>query len=695
MPVRHVKIGLMISQTAQPSQNMTQRQLVGSQQVHVRRAHTTALLGVLYTLALAGLSDTALGRQTTAPETPSVQTTGLITEKPVSFQGAAQAVLNYQDRRAVFEPRQARYGMVSSDHFLASQAGSDILSLGGNAVDAAVAAAFALAVVLPYAGNLGGGGFALIHRQAQNPVGNPADSPTLALDFRETAPSSAHPDMFLDSSGKPIARMSIESTASIGVPGTVAGLLAALDRAGSTPREQLIAPAIALARDGFEVTPTLASLLSSHAEHLYKSPPNRDIFFKKQPDAACIPRDCPISALRPLQAGDTLRQTDLARTLQLISDHGADGFYKGAVAAAISQTTSDPTGQNAGQSANQGVDRRFDPSAGDHQGPMTLADLASYQVRWREPVKGRYRDLEVVSMPPPSSGGVHLIQMLNTLSHFPMRELGYGSAASLHLMAEAARRAYADRAQHMGDPEFVKVPVKELISTRYADELARQISMNLATPSKTIQPLIPTPPESPETTHLSVVDQWGNMVSLTTTLNLNFGSGWMADGTGVLLNNEMDDFSIKPGVPNAFGLTGSAANRIEAGKRPLSSMTPTIVFRDGKALFATGSPGGSRIITIVLQVIVNVADHGMNIAAAGAVPRMHHQWLPDRLELEPGFSPDTVRILQLSGHQVEPSRAAGRVQSVASQPDMKLGASDPRSEDGAAIGPFMTTQPLK
>ncbi len=714
MPVEHVKIWSMISQTAQPPQNMTQRSLVRLDQITFRLADlihagydlykpdTPAIFRIsrrivkqasnkkkpilyaLCSLALIGLSDIALGSMSMAAQEPPVQTTELVnaqaTEQTLRqvaetafFADSAQAVLNYQDRRAIFEPRAARYGMVSSDHFLASQAGSEILSLGGNAVDAAVATAFALAVVLPYAGNLGGGGFALIHTRA--------DNQTLALDFRETAPANAHEDMFLDKSGRPVARMSIESTASVGVPGSVAGLLAALDRTGSLPRDTVMAPAITLAKDGFEVTPNLASLLSSHADHLYKSPPNRKIFFKVTANAVCKPEDCPRHALRTLQAGETLQQTDLATTLQRIRDQGPDGFYKGPVAKAISQL--------ADQSSLPGTH----PHAGRHAGLISLADLAGYEVRWREPVRSRYRDLEVVSMPPPSSGGVHLIQMLNTLSHFPMQAFGSGSAASLHVMAEAARRAYADRAQHMGDPDFVDIPIKKLISADYALELFRQISMNKATQSSAIKAWVQIPTESPETTHLSVVDQWGNMVSLTTTLNLNFGSGWMADGTGVLLNNEMDDFSIKPGVPNAFGLIGSHANRIEAGKRPLSSMTPTIVFRDGIPFFATGTPGGSRIITIVLQVIVNVADHGMNIAAAGAAPRMHHQWLPDRMDLEPGFSPDTIRILRGLGHQIAPSRAAGRVQSVAIRPDAKLGASDPRSEDGAAIGPLKATKP--
>ena len=657
-------------------------------------------------LALFAVSMTALMPDTDAHARNDVVG---ITARGDSGQ-AAQAVLNYQDRRAIFEPRQARYGMVASDHFLASQVGSDTLALGGNATDAAVATAFALAVVLPYAGNLGGGGFAIIHDQeharASSDLKSVSDSKpatgsddatlgkasTFALDFRETAPASAHPDLFLDANGQVVPRRSIESTASIGVPGTVAGLLAMLERTGSLSVADVIEPSIRLAEQGFAVTPTLAQLLTSHARHLYKSPDNREIFFKRKAEAsACEPVSCPFEALQPLQIGDLLIQHDLANTLRSIRDFGATGFYSGAVARAISDTV------NAGA------------------GQMSLEDLADYRVRWREPIVGTYRDLTIASMPAPSSGGVHLIQMLNILSRFPMAEYGYGSAASLHVLTEAARRAYADRSVYMGDPDFVEIPVDWLTSQAYAQDLAATISPTLATPSAKVKAGEPMPTEPTETTHLSVVDRWGNMVSLTTTLNLNFGSGWMAPGTGVLLNNEMDDFASKPGVANAFGLIGSEANRIEAGKRPLSSMTPVIVFRDGQPSFASGSPGGSRIITMMLQVIVNVADYDMNIAAAGAVARMHHQWQPDRIDLEPGFSPDTIRILQQMGHQLEPSRAAGRVQSVAmpkadTETDTEtttktesdtsqdklglhgispiwLGASDPRSADGAAIGP--------
>lgn len=567
---------------------------------------------------------------------------------------APQAVLQYAQQQEIFQPERARGGMVASDHFLASAVGADILRQGGNAIDAAVATGFALAVVLPYAGNLGGGGFMLWHTtQTQS---------TEALDFREVAPQAATASWFLDDDGEPVRQYSIESTTSIGVPGTVAGLLRAHQLHGTLPREQLIAPAIELAQQGFPVTPMLARLLATHKAHLYKSPPNRAIFFKVAESAQCEPRACAIEELRTLQPGELLVQSDLANTLTLIAQEGARGFYSGSVAQAIVDTVK--------------ADR----------GELTLGDLANYQTKLREPIWGEYRDIKVASMPPPSSGGIHLVQMLQMLARWPLSDAGWGSAANLHRLSEVAKLAYADRATHLGDPDFYQVPVEQLLSAAYLDERITLIDDVRATPSDRIKAGQFKRDESTETTHFSVVDRQGNMVATTTTLNLNFGSGWMATGTGVLLNNEMDDFAIKPGVPNAFGLMGSQANAVEPGKRPLSSMTPTLLFKDGQPWIATGSPGGSRIITIVLQVISNAVDFGMNIAAAGAMPRMHHQWLPDTLWLEQGFSPDTVDILRARGHNVVPSRAAGRVQSVAIDGNEQLGASDPRSGDGAAIG---------
>jgi len=566
----------------------------------------------------------------------------------------SQAVLQYAQQQEIFQPQRATGGMVSSDHFLASQVGAEVLRQGGNAIDAAVATGFTLAVVLPYAGNLGGGGFMLWHMNQTNT--------TEALDFREVAPQAASVQWFLDDQGQAVRQYAIESTASIGVPGTVAGLLRALDLHGSMPREALMAPAIELAQNGFDVTPTLARLLNTHQDHLYKSLPNRSIFFTPIDGVTCAVATCTREQLRPLRAGERLVQADLAQTLRLIAKHGVAGFYEGAVAQAIVQTVA--------------ADR----------GKITLDDLATYRTQLREPVWGQYRDVRLASMPAPSSGGIHLIQMLNMLEHWPVKADGWGSAANLHRFAEVAKLAYADRATHLGDPDFYPVPSAQLISPEYARARRALISATQATPSIDIQAGQARAHEPTETTHFSVADRHGNLVATTTTLNLNFGSGWMAQGTGVLLNNEMDDFAIKPGVPNAFGLIGSKANALEPGKRPLSSMTPTLLFKDGQPWIATGSPGGSRIITIVLQVITNVVDFDMNIAAASAMPRMHHQWLPDTLWLEQGFSPDTIAILQAMGHQVLPSRAAGRVQSVAIEGQEQLGAHDPRSHDGAAIG---------
>lgn len=565
-----------------------------------------------------------------------------------------QAVLNYAQRQEIFQPEVASGGMVASDHYLASKVGADILARGGNAIDAAVATGFALAVVLPYAGNLGGGGFMLVH-DAQNNV-------TEAIDFREMAPGSATEDMFLDAGGNVLRGMSIESTASIGVPGSVAGLLLALERHGTLPRELVIEPAVVLARDGFTVTPTLSRLLNTHAEHLYKSPPNREIFFRRRQAATCEPIACPRDALRPLRAGETLVQRDLARTLSKIATNGAAGFYEGSVASQIVDTI------NA------------------EHGKMTLQDLRRYLPKVRQPLWGDYRGIKVASMPPPSSGGIHLLQMLNMLEQWSIAEDGWASAINLHRLSEAAKLAYADRATHLGDSDFHPVPIQALIDKQYAQSRLSLINQDRATPSQRIKAGEPLNRESTETTHFSVADRHGNLVATTTTLNLYFGSGWMAANTGVLLNNEMDDFAAKPGAPNAFGLIGNQANAIAPGKRPLSSMTPTLLFKNGKPWIATGSPGGSRIITIVLQYITNVTDFGMNIANAAAMPRMHHQWLPDTLWLEQGFSPDTIAILQAMGHDVKASRAAGRVQSVAIEGNKQFGASDPRSTDGAAIG---------
>jgi len=545
--------------------------------------------------------------------------------------------------------------MVASEQQLASLAGAEMLRMGGNAIDAAVAVGFTLAVVLPNAGNLGGGGFMLIH--------DAKTKANIALDFREIAPAKASRDMYLDANGQVIEGKSTRTPYSVGIPGSVAGLTQALADHGTMPLSQVMAPAIKLATEGFQVSPVLAELFLVQRPHLERWPATRATFFKHIDDSqTCALEQCPPAAIRTYQAGEKLVQKDLANTLAIISAQGAKGFYTGAVAQKIVD-------------ALKGADQ-----------PLTLEDLAQYKTEVRKPVEGLYRGVQILSMPPPSSGGIHLIQMLNLLERYPLKQYGFGSAQTLHLMAESARLAYADRAEHLGDPAFVKVPQSGLISKKYAEELALKINPQRMTPSSEVRAGKPASYESDQTTHFSVMDEQGNVVSCTYTLNLNFGSGIVAAGTGVLLNNEMDDFSVKPGVPNAFGLVGGDANAVAPGKRPLSSMTPVILMRDGKPWLATGSPGGARIITTVLQNIVNLIDFDMNIAEAASAPRMHHQWTPDFIRVERGFSPDTIKLLETMGHTVKVMPTMGRIQTVQRNGTLFMGASDPRNPDGAPVG---------
>jgi gamma-glutamyltranspeptidase / glutathione hydrolase len=435
----------------------------------------------------------------------------------------------------------------------------------------------------------------------------------------------------------------------VGVPGTVAGLALALDRYGTMPLADVIAPAIRLAEQGVPVTAGLSDSLKASAERLQAWPSSSKIFFKE--------------ANAPYEPGDTLRQPDLAKSLRQISERGSDAFYKGEIARLI-----------AGQMATVG-------------GLITLEDMAAYQAVVREPVRGGYRGYEVVSMPPPSSGGVHIVQILNMLEGFPIGYLGHNSAETIHLMAEAMKLAYADRSEYLGDSDFVDVPMKGLTSKAYAEALSKKINVNRATPSATIKPNDPAPFESDQTTHFSVVDSAGNAVANTYTINFSYGAGLVAEGTGILLNNEMDDFSAKPGVPNAYGLIGGDANAVEPGKRPLSSMSPTVVLKDGAPVLVTGSPGGSRIITTVLQMIMNVIDHEMNVAEASAAVRVHHQWLPDELRVEEGLGVDTIRLLEGRGHDVRVQPVMGSTHSIARRGDGTLfGASDPRQPTALTAG---------
>ncbi len=543
--------------------------------------------------------------------------------------------------RDIVHPVFARNGMVVTQEATASRVGLEILEQGGNAVDAAVAVGFALAVTLPRAGNLGGGGFMLVHRAR--------DGRTVALDYREQAPRAAHRDMFLDAEGAVDTDKARYSHQAVGVPGTVAGLALALDRFGSMRLRDVVAPAIRLAEEGIVVSRELADSLQRRQERLARWPATARIFLKADGS--------------PYRAGERLVQTDLAWSLRRIAEHGAAAFYEGAIA------------------------DRITASMGSHGGLITADDLAGYRAVVREPVRGTYRGYHIASMPPPSSGGAHLVQMLNILAGYPIAFLGHNSADTIHLMTETMKLAYADRSRHLGDPDFWDVPLEALTSEAYAQALRRRIDVRRATPSERVSPGSPAAAyESPDTTHFSVTDGAGNVVSNTYTINFSFGTGIVAEGTGILLNNEMDDFSAKPGVPNAYGLIGGEANAIEPGKRPLSSMTPTIVFKDGEPYLATGTPGGSRIITTTLQIIMNVVDHGMNIAAATAAPRFHHQWLPDILRVEQGFSPDTLSLLYARGHRIEPADAMGSAQSILRTPEGLFGASDPRTPDARVAG---------
>ncbi len=549
------------------------------------------------------------------------------------------AIYEYSAR---VHPVMARNGMVVAQEERAAIIGRDILRKGGNAVDAAIATGFALAVTLPRAGNIGGGGFMLVH------LAGPKK--TIAIDYREMAPAAASSKMFLDEKGEFARSKSQASGLAVGVPGTVAGFTLAHAKYGSGKftLAQLIAPAIALAQDGITVDQDLADSLPWAVRRFSRYASSKAIFMR--PDGG------------PLKEGERLVQKDLARSLQRIASAGAKGFYSGETAARLVAAVN---------------------SAG---GSMTLDDLSSYIAVERAPVHGRYRGRDIVSMPPPSSGGIHVIQMLNILEHYPIGQWGQNSAASIHVMTEAMKRAYADRATYLGDPDFIKVPIKGLISRKYADTLRASISLDKAMPASAIKASNPLPYESDQTTHFSVVDSQGNAVANTYTLNFSYGLGMVAEGTGILLNNELDDFAAKQNAPNAYGLLGGQANAPAPRKRPLSSMTPTMVFKDGSLELVTGSPGGSRIITTVLQIIMNVIDHGMNAAEASIAPRIHHQWFPDVLNAERGISRDTIDLLAKKGHSLRVRGSMGSTQTIHRVNGMLFGASDTRQRGGAAVG---------
>ncbi len=533
-------------------------------------------------------------------------------------------------------------GMVVSQRMIASEVGAEILAQGGNAVDAAVATGLALAVVLPRAGNLGGGGFMVIYLKEEDK--------TIAIDYREKAPSAATRDLFLDENGDYDRKKAQFSLLSAGVPGSVAGFHHALTRYGTLTWEEVLQPAIKLAENGFVIPHDLANTLASkrYRERLSADPAAAKVFFKKNKEI--------------YSAGEILVQKDLAWTLKQLSQNGPEAFYSGDIAKLIVKE----------MERNGGL--------------ITLQDLKNYNVAERQPLVGDYKGYKVVSMPPSSSGGTHLIQMLNMLEGFPIKEMGFGSADTIHILAEVMKRAYADRSKYLGDSDFYKVP-SSLTSKKYAKALNKEISLDQVTPSNEVSPGNPYPYESPDTTHFSVMDSYGNAVSNTYTLNFSYGSGKMIPGTGMLINNEMDDFSSKPGTPNGYGLLGSEANAIEGNKRPLSSMTPTIIFKDQKPYMVFGSPGGSRIITTVLQVALNVMEHEMNIAQAVHSPRMHHQWLPEVLMLEKGFGSDTEKLLESKGYKLYKSSTMGSVQAIVKEGNYFYGSADPRRPSAGVATP--------
>lgn len=560
----------------------------------------------------------------------------LANTQPTMTQIAAQ---RYDSSKDIFHPVYAKHGMVASEQELATQIGVDILKQGGNAVDAAVAVGFALAVVLPNAGNIGGGGFMVLH--------DAKSGENFTVDFREMAPIKATRDMYLDDKGNVVDGKSLYTHFAVGVPGTVAGMEYALKKWGSLPLEKILEPSIKLAEEGFVVSGALASTLKEETETLGKWESSKKIFFKDG---------------RPLMAGERLVQTDLANSLRQIAKEGSKAFYEGDIA------------------------KKIVAEMEKHNGLITLDDMKGYQAVERKPITGEYRGYKIVTMPPPSSGGIHLVQILNMLENYPLNEFGSNSAKTIHHLAETMKLAYADRSEYLGDPDFVKVPAKGLTSKEYAKSLIQGIDEEKARAASDIKPGQPQPYESDQTTHYSVMDKEGNAVAVTYTLNLNFGSGIVAEGTGILLNNEMDDFSAKPGVANAFGLIGGDANAIEGKKRPLSSMTPTLVLKEDKPWLVTGSPGGARIITTVLQSILNTVDHGMNPAEAIVTPRVHHQWLPDELRIEEGISPDTLKLLEQKGHKINVKAPMGRIQIIQAREDGFYGYSDPRNPDGKTIG---------
>lgn len=527
-------------------------------------------------------------------------------------------------------------GLAMTSHVLANKIGKKVLDDGGNAIDAAVAVGYALAVLHPSAGNIGGGGFAVIHL---------ANGENITLDFREKAPLKATRDMYLDKNGNVIPNASTIGYLGAGVPGSVAGMSAMLEKYGTKKLSDMIVPAIKLAQNGFIITERQAQTMQEAQKDFAKFASSRKYFLKKDGST--------------YKEGEVFIQKDLAKTLKLIQKEGSKAFYQGKIADLIAQD----------MAKNGGI--------------VTKKDLAEYSVVWRKPVIGTYRGYEIISMAPPSSGGTHIIEILNVMENADIEKLGFDSSQTIHIMSEAMRQAYADRSLFMGDPDFVRVPVDKLTNKDYAKKIYQNIATNKATPSSQINPGLDQIHEGDNTTHYSVADKWGNAVSVTYTINASYGSAAAVDGAGFLLNNEMDDFSIKPGTSNLYGLVGGDANAITPNKKPLSSMSPTIVLKDKKLVMVLGSPGGARIITTVLQVISNVIDHKMDISQAIEAPRFHMQWLPDEIRIEPyGMTQDVMNNLRNMGYKVITKPVMGDVNAIFIDPKTNImhGSGDPRKE---------------
>ena len=534
---------------------------------------------------------------------------------------------------------QGKNGMVTTQHFLATAVGEKILNSGGNAYDAAIAVGFTLAVVLPRAGNIGGGGFMVIHDSTLNKQ--------FSIDYREKAPINSDKDMYLNSDGTfNDQKLSTFGYLASGVPGTVAGLWEVHSKFGSLEWSKLLEDAIYYAENGFLITPYLSDMLVKYESKLSFYPETKKIFQKNNPDFE----------------NKKLVQKDLAKTLKLIAQYGRDGFYLGPVAEKI----------HTQMQLNGGL--------------ITKDDLENYQPVWRTPLKSTYRDTEIITMGPPSSGGVHVIQMLNILESHNVSKIEHNSSEYINLLTEIMKYAYADRSKYLGDPDYYEVPVSQIISKNYAKTINEKIKIGKVTPSSVIYPGTFSDNESYETTHFSIVDKDGNAVSSTYTLNSTFGSGVVIKNTGILMNNEMDDFAAAPGIPNQFGLLGAEANQIVPGKRPLSSMTPTIVMKDGDFFFTTGSPGGSRIITAVLQSIINIVDYDMNLEEANAAKRIHHQWQPDLLQIESSIDPEIKNQLLELKYNIKIINPATCLQTIMYKDNMYYGYGDFRRPDAFASG---------